>query len=38
MQVAELIGWALGGRVLLEVPEWQNNQGKSKVNDILSEY
>jgi len=37
MQVAELIGWVLDGRVLLAVPEWQKNQGKSKVNYTLSE-
>ena len=38
MQVAELIGWVLDGRVLLAVLEWQKNQGKSKANYILSEY
>jgi len=37
MQVAELTGWVLDGRVLLAVPKWQRNQGKSKVNYILSE-
>ena len=38
MQVAELIGTVLDGRVLLAAPEWQKNQGKSKVNYIVSEY
>ena len=38
MQVDELTGWVLDGTVLLAAPEWQKNQGKSKVNYILSEY
>jgi len=38
MQVAELIEWVLDGTVLLVVPEWQKNEGKSKVNYILSEH
>jgi len=38
MQVNELTGWVLDGKGLLAAPEWQKNQGKSKVNYILSEY
>ena len=38
MQVAELIGLVSDGRVLLAAPERQENQGKRKVNYILSEY
>ena len=38
MSVAELTGWVLDGRVLLAAPEWQKNQGKSKVNYIVLEY
>ena len=38
MQVAGLIEWVLDSRVLLTVPEWQKNQGKSKVYYTPSEY
>jgi hypothetical protein len=38
MQVPELTGWVLDSRVLLAAPEWQKNQGTSKVNYIPSEY
>jgi hypothetical protein len=38
MQVAEVTGWVLESRVLLAAPEWQKNQGTSKVSYIPSEH